>query len=118
VCTLAPRSRSESVKARTSGSATALGAVACHFGRRAFAGSAYSVEWLCTRSPPPAREDAKVEDLSGQGGGARRGIGVRDARQDQQARGGQPADRLPGYRYPCRTGTLNYSSHEKAFFRS
>jgi hypothetical protein len=56
--------------------------------------------------------------LAGQRSRLLLGIGMRDSDQDHQAGAGEAADRGPGYRYARLDGTLNHSSHEKAFFPS
>ena len=62
-----------------------------------------------------AVQDPQVVDLAGKRSRGLLGVVVRHADQDDQARGGQLADDLPGYRYARLTGTLDDSSHEKAF---
>ena len=121
VSTRAPRRRSSSTTAVTSGSATGPGAALFQVGRLPLAVSAYSVNWLTTSSGAPMSEQdfspsrirsphslaASLRALSG-------GVVVGDADQDEQARLVDRPDDLAVDGDAGLGDPLRYCSHERS----
>ena len=119
-----PSSRSASVNASTSGS--------CHRARSgslpgrpaAFAGVGVEGEladyqqWRsCGSARLLVRQNPEMVNLSSEPGSLTRGVRMGHADEHHEAGRGQLGNRYPVHLDARRTGTLDYSSHEKAFCR-